>query len=195
MRRLILSMNITLDGFISGPHCELDWHFRYWTNEMALYAAQQLSRSDTIILGRVTFQAMSQHWPLIANNFSYPKEDIVFADMMNQYKKIVFSKSLKKSDPSMSDWPNATISKIPAASAILQLKKLPGKDMIVFGSGRLSADLIGENLVDEYLIWVHPVVLGKGKRLFHENHSPGLILTGTKKFESGVIVLVYAKAP
>jgi dihydrofolate reductase len=162
---------------------------------MAVYAAEQLSKADTIILGRVTFQAMSQHWPVIANNFSYPKEDIAFADMMNQYRKIVFSKSLKKNDPSMFDWPNASISKKPAAVEIQHLKKLPGKDMIVFGSGKLAEDLIAEHLVDHYLLWIHPVVLGKGKRLFQEQHFRDLKFGGSRSFNSGVIVLSYSKLP
>src|SRR5688572_28210413 len=115
MRRLILSMNVTLDGFISGPHCELDWHFKYWNQEMASHAGQELSKADTILLGRITFKAMSQHWPVISNNFAYPREDIAFADMMNQYKKIVFSTTLTDDDPAITDWPNATISKKSAA--------------------------------------------------------------------------------
>lgn len=188
-------MNITLDGFISGPHCELDWHFKYWNQEMAVYAAEQLAKADTILLGKITFKAMSQHWPVIANNFAYPREDIAFADMMNNYRKIVFSTTLTKEDPAISDWPNASILHRGALSEIPRLKKLPGKDMIVFGSGKLASTLIAEELIDEYILWVHPVVLGAGKKLFQEGHSPALKLVTTNTFRSGVVVLSYVKAP
>ena len=61
-RKLIVSMNITLDGFMSGPRCELDWHFKYWTAEMAEFMEQQLASADTILLGRLTYEAMANYW-------------------------------------------------------------------------------------------------------------------------------------
>lgn len=185
-------MNVTLDGFISGPHCELDWHFKYWNEEMSVYAAAKLRQADTIVLGKVTFRAMSQHWPLIANNFAYPREDIAFADMMNSYRKLVFSASLPHDDPAIAEWPNTTVSKRNATLTLGRLKQLPGKDLIIFGSGRLAASLIADDMINDYLLWVHPVVLGNGKRLFPQGEMPQLTLTGSHTFESGVVVLSYA---
>ena len=96
MRKVIVSMNVTLDGFMAGPNCELDWHFSFWNEEMAEYASEQLSHADTILLGRITYKAMAKYWPSMAMDLSYPREDIAFAGMMNSYKKIVFSNTLNE---------------------------------------------------------------------------------------------------
>ena len=93
MRKLIVSMNVTLDGFMSGLNCELDWHFDKWTTEMAERLGEQLSEADTIVLGRVTFNAMAKYWSFKATDLSLPREDIAFADMMNSYKKLVVSRT------------------------------------------------------------------------------------------------------
>ena len=89
-------MNVTLDGFMSGPNCELDWHFRSWTSEMAESLCAELNEADTILLGRTTYLAMAQYWQSKALDLSFPREDLVFVDMMNSYTKIVISKTLSR---------------------------------------------------------------------------------------------------
>ena len=84
MRQLIVSMNMTLDGFMSGPDRGLDWHFTSWTEEMAESACEELSRADTILLGRITYDAMASYWPQQAAHALYSREDVAFADMMNR---------------------------------------------------------------------------------------------------------------
>ena len=187
MRKLILSMNVTLDGFMAGSNSELDWHFRSWTNEMTRYASEQLSRADTILLGRITYQAMAGYWSDETLNATCPREDVPFADMMNNYNKIVFSKSLQKAE-----WRNSTLAKENIREQVLKLKRKEGKNIIVYGSGKIAAALIKLNLVDEYMLWVHPVVLGKGRPLFKSLHTDlQLKLMNTRIFESGVVVLCY----
>src|SRR5215213_697022 len=137
MRKLIVSMNITLDGFMSGPDCELDWHFSAWNNEMAQAAAEQLNRADTIILGRITYRAMARYWPMQAKKMACAREDIAFADMMNTYTKIVFSKTLQQPE-----WHNTKLVKGSIPKEISSLKQQPGKDMIIYGSGKLVAALM-----------------------------------------------------
>src|SRR5688572_2547821 len=95
MRKIIVSMNVTLDGFMAGPNCELDWHFQNWSADMAESACIQLSQADTIILGRVTYTAMARYWPTKLLDLTFAREDIDFAEMMNNYTKIVFSKTLQ----------------------------------------------------------------------------------------------------
>lgn len=95
MRKLIVSMNITLDGFMAGPAGELDWHFRFWNEEMADYGVMQLMQADTILLGRKTYNVMAGYWPLVSCNPCFPRSDIAFADMMNNYQKIVCSSTLQ----------------------------------------------------------------------------------------------------
>lgn len=93
MRKLIVSINVTLDGFMAGPNCELDWHFNSWTLDMGEALAEQLSRADTILLGRVTYGGMARHFASAPASLNTPREDIDFADMLNHYPKIVFSKT------------------------------------------------------------------------------------------------------
>ena len=81
MRKIIVSMNVTLDGYMAGTNCELDWHFRYWNEEMARYAGMQLSECDTILLGRITYRAMEKYWPAKSRDLVCPREDIAFTDM------------------------------------------------------------------------------------------------------------------
>src|SRR5688572_29446129 len=97
MRKVIASINVSLDNYMSGPNCELDWHFQRWGPDLALSFCQQLSTADTILLGRVTYCAMALYWPQKAQDLSFPREDIAFADMMNNHTKVVFTKTLTSS--------------------------------------------------------------------------------------------------
>ena len=188
MRKLIVSMNVTLDGFMSGPDCELDWHFECWSSEMAECLSEELGAVDTIILGRITYDAMSNYWPLKSGCLSIPREDIAFADMMNSYPKVVFSKTMNHPT-----WNNTRVARGTLRVEIENLKKREGKDMILYGSGKLVTALIREDLIDEYRIWIHPVLLGRGKPFFKEfSNRQNLRLIGSKTFASGVLELKYA---
>ena len=180
-------MNLTLDGFMAGPDCELDWHFERWTSEMAESLCEELSKADTILLGRVTYSAMARYWPQKLKDPSFPREDIAFASMMNSYAKIVFSKTLVSAT-----WNNSTLISSDIMKTVLMLKKQPGKNMIIYGSGRLASSLMRMGLIDELRLWIHPVILGKGKPLFRDLAGrQHLELTEARTFGSGVIVLYY----
>jgi len=186
MRKVVVSMNVTIDGFMSGPDCELDWHFQSWTEEMSECLCEQLSRADTILLGRVTYGAMARYWPSQAMNSAYPREDIAFAEMMNNYPKIVFSKTL-----TTAGWNNSRLVKGNILNEISQLKQMPGKDIIIYGSGRIVSALAQLNLIDEYVLWVHPVILGEGRPLFRLHSKRNLELIKTRTFKTGVVILYY----
>lgn len=172
-------MNVTLDGFISGPGGELDWHFPFWNEEMSQCACEQLSTMDTILIGRVTYQFMSNYWPAVSAGR--------FADMMNNYHKIIFSTSMQKAA-----WNNSRVVKENIDLEICRLQHQPGKNIIVYGSGSLVSNLIRLNMVDEYRIWVHPVLIGRGNALFKNlPNRMTLQLLRTKTFGSGVILLYY----
>lgn len=180
-------MNITLDGFIAGPHCELDWHFSYWSQEMSRYASEQLSQTDTILLGRVTYNAMAGYWPSVMMDTSFPRDDVAFAGMMNTHGKIVFSSTLQNLN-----WQNSTLLKNASRQDILDLKRQTGKDMIIYGSSKLARWLMKANLIDAYSLWIYPVILGEGKPLFHELQKKSkLRLVSTRIFGSGVILMNY----
>jgi dihydrofolate reductase len=187
MRKIIVSMNVTSDGFMAGPDCELNWHFNFWNQEMTISLTEQLAQSDTILLGRITYCAMAAYWPFRISDPLFFKEDITFADMMNSYRKIVFSKTL-----STTQWNNSELVKGNISIVVPALKEQPGKNIIVYGSGKIVAALAEIDIVDEYQLWIHPVILDKGKLLFEDlQHTPVMKLLKTKKFRSGVILNHY----
>jgi dihydrofolate reductase len=187
MRKVIVSLNVTLDGFVAGPDCELDWHFKYWTDDMAQTAAEQLSAADTIVLGRITYQAMALYWPFQPLNLSFARQDIAYADMMNHYKKVVFSKTLTRLG-----WQNAKLATGNLRKEISRLKEEEGKNIIVFGSSSIVSAMIQSDLIDEYQLWVHPVWLGTGKPLFRNAKDKSkLSLLHQHEFLSGVTLFYY----
>ncbi len=175
---------------MAGPRGELDWHFPHWNEEMASFAFEQLCMVDSILLGRITYQAMASYWPYEANNTAYGRQECSYANMMNNYAKIVFSKSLRTVE-----WRNARLVKKDIGKAVIALKEQPGLDMIILGSGSIVSRLMQLGLVDEIVLWVHPVILGEGIPLFREmQHRYPLKLLRAKTFSSGVVILCYEKA-
>jgi dihydrofolate reductase len=187
MKKMIVSMNVTLDGYLSGPNHNLEWHFQYWSPDMGNRLAIELSKADTILLGRNTYQAMAQYWPMKSCDLLCARDELAMADMMNSFRKVVYSKTL-----SSADWHNSTIIKGSISKEIGKLKQTHGRDIIVYGSGRLVSALMQLGLVDEYQLWVHPVLLGTGTHLFSKiKYSTGLQLMGTTTFQSGVVLMDY----
>ena len=186
MRKLIVSMNVTLDGFMSGPDCGLEWHFESWNSQMATSFCRQLAEADTILLGRVTYTAMAAYWNAKALSISCSREDIVFTEMMNRYAKVVVSHTL-----ATAKWNNSIVINGNLAEEIRHLKQQTGKDIIVYGSGKLLSHLVRLNLVDEYRLWIHPVAIRNGKSLFSNLQIQSLELMTTETFDSGVVILYY----
>ncbi len=191
MRKLVVSMNITLDGYLSGPGGELDWHFNSWTAEMGDALCGELAKADTILLGRKTYAAMAAWWPSKLADPCCRGEDVAFANMMNTYRKIVFSKTLGSTA-----WSNTTLATGNLQEQVDLLKKKPGKNMMVYGSAQLVDSLIISGLVDEYQLWLHPVIVGKGRPLFKPGIFPPapslqLQLLHVQKFGNGVMRLDY----
>lgn len=190
MRKVIVSMNVTLDGYMSGPNCELDWHFQSWDADMGARLARELSKTDTILLGRVTYQAMARYWPAKVLDLLSSRADMEFAIMMNDHHKVVYSNTLETTS-----WDNSRLISGTIEQAIARLKQSPrqqGKNIIIYGSGKLVATLMQLGFIDEYHLWVHPVILGKGKPLFRDlQDKSSLQLLETKPFDSGVVLLHY----
>ena len=183
MRKLIVSMNLTLDGFMAGADRELDWHFHSWSSRMARVLGEQLSQADTILLGRITYTALAGFWPAQLHNLSLSREDIAFAGMMNSHRKIVFSNTLARPL-----WNNTIITRGDIRDEVKRQKEMSGANIIIYGSGSLVSPLMRSNLVDEYTLWVHPVFLGKGKLMYDKlNKSIPMDLLGAEAFGSGVV--------
>jgi dihydrofolate reductase len=179
MRKVIVSNLISLDGFFEGPNRELDWFVV--DEEFFDYARDLLRTVDTILFGRVTYQMMASYWPTTTEN------DPVITHKMNNLSKVVFSKTL-----SAVEWNNSSLVKENIAEEISQLKRQPGKDMVIFGSGNLVSTLTQLSLIDEYRIIVNPLILGNGNPLFKDLHDRlNLKLIKTKTLGSGVVILYY----
>jgi dihydrofolate reductase len=186
MRKVIASVFVTLDGYMVGPNEDMSWVTDNFNEEMAKYAGDLMDSMDTILLGRVTYEIMTNFWP--ANT----EETAPGADKMNTTPKIVFSKTLDKA--AWGKWKNARVVKDHAAEEIAKLKQLPGKDMVIYGSANLVQGLTQLGLIDEYQLLVHPLVLGSGKRLWTDMaqaHPVNLTLLRTRAFKNGVTVLYY----
>ena len=181
MRKVILFMMVTLDGFFEGPNGEIDWH--NVDEEFNEFAIDQLNSVDVLLFGRKTYELMANYWPTpqaVTN-------DPIVAEKMNTKSKIVFSKTLEKAD-----WNNSRLIKDYIAEEISKLKGQPGKDLIIFGSSDLAVTFIRHGLIDEFRIMVNPVVLGNGKPLFKGlNEKLTLKLLKTRTFRSGNVLLYY----
>jgi len=189
MRKLIVSMNLSLDGYLSGLQGDLDWHFEIWNERMSEKMLQQLQETDTIILGRLTYEVMAKYWTVHPLGDHFPRQDLAIADKMNEHSKFVFSKTFKHSL-----WNPSIFATGDPAEEIRLLKGKKGKDMILFGSASLVSALILSNMVDEYHLWIHPVILGRGNPIFHDiRNQIKLKLKDSVTFDSGVVANYYAK--
>jgi dihydrofolate reductase len=183
MRNVLVSEAVTLDGYFAGPNGEIDWHVV--DDEFNAQAAELLDSVDTLLFGRVTYQLMAAYWPTPAAL----TDDPIIAAKMNALQKVVFSRTLKAAD-----WNNSRLASKDLHAEITTLKQQPGKDMVIFGSGSLVSQLTTMGLLDEYRLFIHPVVLGAGKPLWGNLQDRlGLKLIGTRAFGSGNVLLTYRR--
>lgn len=185
MRKIILRMHISLDGFVAGLDDDLDWVIHdeeVWEDGNAL-----LSTTDTALFGRVTYEGFASYWPSAVASPSSTKYEREFARWIDAVPKIVLSTSLEKVE-----WKNSRLVKANIADEITKLKQQSGKDMMIMGSPTVAQMFMRKGWLDEYWLNINPVVLGHGKSLFMD--IPGrlnLKLLQTKKFSSGVIGVRY----
>ena len=181
MRRVLLFMMVTLDGYFEGADKQIDWH--NVDDEFNEFAIAQLKEVETLLFGRITYELMAAYWP----SEQARTNDPVVASLMNGKSKIVFSRSL--SDVT---WENSRLVKQHFAAEVTKLKQQDGGDMIIFGSSDLAVTFLEHSLLDECRIMVNPVVLGRGKSLFQGiNDRLRLKLMRTKTFHSGNVLLYY----
>src|SRR5579871_2563012 len=187
MRKVIASPYVSLDGLIALPDGSSGWPTtgseRYHREILPLLFEQ----ADTIVLGRKTYETLVQFWPFLS-----PEEDR-FAGPMNTLPKLVFSQSL--SEVTWGKWQNATLVQDDPVDAISQLKQQAGKDLVIFGSGQLTSTLAQADLIDDYWLQLHPVVLGRGVPLFREQTPRlDLALVEARPSEEGILILHYQPA-
>lgn len=185
MRTLIVSMNITLDGFLSGPNNELGWHFDYWCSDLSQTFTLELCKTGTVLMGRVTFNAMAKYWNERILRERSSREDLSFALAFSRHEKVVYSNTM-----STTNWNNSHVVSGDLNKLVNNLKSKDVKrKIIVYGSTQLVKALIKLNLVDEFHLWVHPVTLVKGQFMFDE---PDIIRSfqslGEIEFVNGVVL-------
>lgn len=184
MRKVILSMMVSLDGYIEDQNRQIGWHV--WDDEMSRYMGLFFTRVDTLLLGRVTYQMMRDFWTTSAAD----KEDSAIADNMNRVNKIVFSKTLET--VSWGKWDNARLIQGGIAKEVEELKGREGKDLVMFGGANLASAFVKRGLLDEYQLIVNPVVLGKGTPIFQEmKEILHMELIETRTFKCGNVLLSY----
>jgi dihydrofolate reductase len=178
LRKVIAAINITVDGFCDHTYGIAD-------DELHQHYSELINDSGVLLYGRITFQLM-EFWPTLLTNPSGNKSMNEFAVMIDRVPKIVFSRTLKTLE-----WKSATVAKQDIKEEVLELRKQPGKDILV-GSPSLIVALTKLNLIDEYQLCIHPVVAGAGLPLFKNiTDMINLKLLKTKTFGSGAIVLYY----
>lgn len=181
MRKVIAAINMTLDGFCDHTAAIAD-------DELHQHFTDLLKNAGVLLYGRTTYQLMEDYWPELAKNPSGHKADDDFALAIDHVPKIVFSRTLKSLN-----WKTATLAKRDLKEEVLALRSQPGKD-IYLGSPSLITAMTKLNLVDEFQLCVHPVILGTGLPLFKTiTDRIVLKLVKTKTFGSGTIVHYYER--
>jgi dihydrofolate reductase len=190
MSRVNVVNNVTLDGVMQAPARPDEdlrggfehggWALPYNDSVMGNMMGERMAgRTGSLLLGRRTYEDFASVWP--------NRTDNPFTEVLNNSQKYVASRTLEEPLP----WVNSTLLKGDAAAAVAKLKEQPGNDLTVLGSGELLQSLMRRNLVDEYLLLIHPLVLGSGRRLFSDVAVGALRLVDSVTTTTGVVIATY----
>lgn len=178
MRKVNGSVYMSLDGVVTHPE---NWTFGFRDDKATQYARDQLFASDALLMGRETYEVFAQVWPTMTDEQG-------LADRMNSLPKYVVSSTLQAAE-----W-NATIISGDVAREVANLKEQPGQDILIYGYGRLTAELIEHGLLDELRVWLHPLLVGRGgpgDLLLREGTTANMRLLEVQTFGSGLVILNY----
>jgi dihydrofolate reductase len=191
MKKLVVGTFLTLDGVMQAPGDSQEdaeggfehggWQMPLFDDDAGRIISEQIAATDALLLGRVTYRIFAAYWP------NAPEDDPI-AKRFNSIPKYVWSTTLDRVK-----WNNSRLMKGDLVEEVTKLKQQPGSGVLsVTGSGKLAQSLMRHNLVDEYILWIHPLVLGSGKRLFEGGVGPlRLKLIGTQTTGSGIVILTY----
>jgi dihydrofolate reductase len=185
MRKIVLISSVSLDGFIEGPNREIDWGMV--DDELHAHFNEMLSAMSAFLSGRVTHELMAGFWPTADEDPSSTGPMVEFSRIWLDMPKIVFSRTLERAD-----WKTTVLREV-VPDQIMELKAQPGGDMALSGAD-LAAAFMRHDLIDEFRIYVHPVLIGRGKPLFQASDTRiNLQLLETRTFGNGVVLLRYQR--
>lgn len=182
MRKLKLQMQITVDGCVAGPEGQLDWMTFDMDPALLAFITQLTDTSDTILLGRKMTEGFTKYWENVLTQKDSPEYD--FAQKMVGLPKVVFSKTLKHVQGN-----NVRVENGDLVEAVKQLKSRPGKDIVVYGGATFVSSLIEHGLIDEMNLFLNPVAIGNGLRVF-KGKTP-LKLESSTAYACGIVVNSY----
>lgn len=182
MRKLVVFNQVSLDGYFADMNGDMSWTHKS-DAEWHAFVEENASGGGELLFGRITYELMASYWPT-----PYASEnDPIVAERMNNLPKVVFSRSMDNAS-----WNNTKLVKGDMTAEIRKMKKKPGKDMVILGSGSIVSQLAQAGLIDEYQMVVNPVVLGKGRTMFDGiKETLALKLTRTRTFGNGNVLLCY----
>jgi dihydrofolate reductase len=187
MRKIISFMHISLDGFVAGPNGELDW--TKVDEEIFDHVGKRISKGDTALYGRVTYQLMESYWPTAADKPNASKHDKEHSAWYSKVHKVVLSTTM---NPDSYPETNTTIISDNLSGRINKIKQQGGNEILLFGSPTATHSLIQLNLIDGYWLFVNPIILGQGIPLFADiKDKIKLKLLATRQFTCGVTELNY----
>jgi dihydrofolate reductase len=193
MSKVVVFTSLTLDGVMQAPgrpdedrrggFAHGGWATPYATAEQFAAAQDSMAKTGALLFGRRTYEDFASVWPNQTDN--------PYTALLNNAQKYVASTTLEEP----LTWSNSTLLKGDAAEAVAGLKEQPGKDLVILGSGELIQSLMRRNLIDEYLLLIHPLVLGAGRRLFPEGGALATLrLVDAKTTTTGVVIATYHPA-
>jgi dihydrofolate reductase len=185
VRKIVVSMSVSLDGYMEGPDRDIGWHLV--DEELHDHFNEWLAGMGAFLEGRVTYELMAGFWPTADADPASTRPMVEFARIWRDMPKIVYSRTLEHAD-----W-NTTIVRDVVVDEVLALKAEPGGDLVL-GGADLAATFRKHDLIDEYRIYVHPVLIGAGKPLFAPSDArTDLRLVDTRVFGNGVVLLHYER--
>jgi len=180
-------MHTSLDGFVAGPNGEMN--FITVNETMFDFIATMTAQADTALYGRVTYEMMQGYWPTAGDKPGASKHDIEHSNWYNSVSKVILSTTMQEAGLH-----NTKVIGDHLSDTINKLKKEEGKNIIIFGSPSASQSLLNEGLIDEFWLFVNPVILGKGMPLFKDvTGTTKLNFIESKTFLGGVVALHYGK--
>ena len=185
MRKIIWTISVSVDGYMEGPNREIDWHMV--DDELHRHMNGWLAGAGGFLEGRVTYELMAEFWPTADQDPAATPTVVEFARIWRDMPKVVYSRTLERAD-----W-NARVVHDVVPDEVLALKSHPGGDLVL-GGADLGAEFARHDLIDEYRLYVHPVVIGRGRPMLRPSDAKvQLRLIETHTFGNGVVMLRYER--